>query len=146
MKGKKVVWACDMIEISMAEFCTSQQVKQEGLTNFKSMGWLLELRIFCPHMHEFCLFILHYNWIWWWCNARIYLSTISPLMHVMIYVLIYSRTSKGLSLGELIRAFHIIIFAPIQALSRCFLNVIWIFLHVLECFWGLSYKVPVFGI
>lgn len=37
-----------------------------------------------------------------------YLSTISSLMHDMIYSLICSRTSKCLSLGELIRAFYII--------------------------------------
>lgn len=38
-----------------------------------------------------------------------FLSTISSLIHDMIYSLICSRTSKGLSLGELIRAFYIII-------------------------------------
>ena len=37
-----------------------------------------------------------------------FLSTISSLMHDMIYSLICSRTSKGLSLGELVHAFYII--------------------------------------
>jgi hypothetical protein len=40
-----------------------------------------------------------------------FLSTISSLMHDIAISLICSRMSKGLSLGELIRAFYIIIFA-----------------------------------
>ena len=85
---------------------------------------------------SFSSLILHCNWIWWWWyNARSYLSTISPSMHVMIYVLTYSRTSKGLSLGELIRAFYIIIYTShiiiLECYMHCYINV----LHVLDDLW-----------
>jgi hypothetical protein len=40
-----------------------------------------------------------------------FLSTISSLMHDIVNLLTCSRTTNGLSLGELIRAFCIIIFA-----------------------------------
>lgn len=67
-------------------------------------------------------------------------------MHVMIYVLIYSRTSKGLSLGELIRAFYIIIYTLHIGIIGMFYQCYVIVLHVLDDFMGLSYKVPIFGI
>ena len=90
--------------------------------------------------------ILSCKWIWLWYNAHFYLSTISPLMHVMIYVLTYSRTSKGLSLGELIRAFYIIIYITFSIILECYLHDYMIVSTCFRWFWGLSYKVPIFGI
>ena len=84
--------------------------------------------------------ILHCNWIWWWYNAHIYLSTISPSMHIMIYVLIYSRMSKGLSLGELILAFYIIIFIPYVIIWECYMHCYINVLHVLDDLWDFHTK------
>ena len=61
-------------------------------------------------------------------------------MHVMIYVLIYSRTSKGLSLGELIRAFYIIIFIPYIIIWECYLHCYINVLHVLDDLWDFHTK------
>ena len=58
----------------------------------------------------------------------------------MIYVLVYSRTSKGLSLGELIRAFYIIIFIPYIILLECYLHCYISVLHVLEDLWDFHTK------
>ena len=69
-----------------------------------------------------------------------FLSTISPSMHAMIYVLIYSETSKGLSLGELIRAFYIIIFIPYIILLECYLHCYVDVLHVLDDLWDFHKK------
>jgi hypothetical protein len=52
-------------------------------------------------------------------------------MHVMIYLLTYSRTSKGLSLGELIRAFYIIILLVHIVILKCYLHC---YIIVLKCF------------
>ena len=102
---------------------------------FKSKGWLLELLLILPTcVWVLVPFILLYNWTWWWYYACIYLSTISPLMHVMIYVLIYSRTSKGLSLGELISAFYIIIYTTYIIILECYWNYYINVLHVLDDF------------
>ena len=56
-------------------------------------------------------------------------------MHVMIYVLIYSRTSKGLSLGELIRAFYISII-----IWECYMHFYINVLHVLDDLWDFHTK------
>ena len=61
-------------------------------------------------------------------------------MHVMIYVLNYSRTSKGLSLGELIRAFYIIIFIPYIIIWECYLHCYINVLHVLDDLWDFHTK------
>ena len=55
-------------------------------------------------------------------------------MHVMIYVLTYSRTSKGLTLGELIRAFYIIIYTTYIIILECYWNYYINVLHVLDDF------------
>ena len=89
---------------------------------------------------SFSSLIFHCNWIWWWYNARIYLSTISPLIHVMIYELTYSRTSKGLSLGELIRAFYIIISIYCIIILECHLHCYIDVLHVLDDLWDFHTK------
>ena len=52
-------------------------------------------------------------------------------MDVMIYVL----TSKGLSLGELIRAFYIIIFIPYITIWECYMHCYITVLHVLDDLW-----------
>jgi hypothetical protein len=56
---------------------------------------------------------------------------INSLMHVMIYSLTYSRTSKGLSLGELIRAFYIIILLVYFVILKCYLHC---YIIVFACF------------
>ena len=61
-------------------------------------------------------------------------------MHVMIYVLTYSRTSKGLSLGELIRAFYIIIFITYIIIWECYLHCYIDVLHVLDDLWDFHTK------
>ena len=61
-------------------------------------------------------------------------------MHIMIYVLIYSRTSKGLSLGELIHAFYIIIFIPYIIIWECYLHCYINVLHVLDDLWDFHTK------
>lgn len=55
-------------------------------------------------------------------------------MHVMIYVLTYSRTSKVLSLGELIRAFYIIIYTTYIIILECYWKYYITILHVLDDF------------
>ena len=52
-------------------------------------------------------------------------------MHVMIYVLTYLRTSKGLNLGELIRAFYIIIYTTYTTILGCYLHY---YIIVFTCF------------
>ena len=65
---------------------------------------------------------------------------ISPSMHVMIYAFIYSRTSKGLSLGELIRAFYIINFITYIIVWECYLHCYINVLHVLDNLWDFHTK------
>ena len=68
------------------------------------------------------------------------LSTISSLMHDMIYSLICSRTSKGLSLGELIRAFCIIIIATYRTSFYCYLHWSFIIYAFLDDLWDFPTK------
>jgi hypothetical protein len=52
-------------------------------------------------------------------------------MHVMIYSLTYSRMSKGLSLGELICAFYIIILLVHIVILKCYLHC---YINIFACF------------
>jgi hypothetical protein len=56
--------------------------------------------------------------MWWWCNACI--SFINHNLFHMFHTLICSRASKGLSLGELLHAFYIIIFASYRDSFYCY--------------------------
>ena len=68
------------------------------------------------------------------------LSTISSLMHDMIHSLICLRTSKGLSLGELIRAFCIIIIATYRTSFYCYLHWSFIIYALLDDLWDFPTK------
>jgi hypothetical protein len=114
---------------------------------FKDKGVIARASIYVSLIYmSFSSLILLYNWTWWWYNARIYLSTISSLIHVMIYSLTYLRTSKGLSLGELIRAFYIFILVVHIVILKCYLHCYIIVFACFRWFMGLSYKVPICGI
>ena len=63
------------------------------------------------------------------------LSTISSLIHDMIYSLICSRTIKGLNLGELIHAFCIIIIASYKSSLHCYLHWSFIIYAFLDDLW-----------
>ena len=70
------------------------------------------------------------------------LSTVSSLIHDMIYSLICSRTSKGLSLGELIHAFCIIILASYRTISYGYSHCLSIIHAFLDDFRDFSTKSP----
>lgn len=72
------------------------------------------------------------------------LSTIRSLMHYMIYSLISSRTSKGLSLGELIRAFCIIIIASYRGCFHGYWHWYYFIFAFLDDFRDFPPKFPLF--
>jgi hypothetical protein len=69
-----------------------------------------------------------------------FLSTISSLMHDIVYSLICSRTSNSLNLGELIRAFCIIIFASYRTSLQCHFHQPFIIHAFLDDFRDFSIK------
>ncbi len=71
-----------------------------------------------------------------------YLSTISSLMHDMIYSLICSSTSKCLSLGELIRAFYIINIVTYMFSFHLYMPSYTIIYAFLVDFWDFPMKPP----
>jgi hypothetical protein len=78
------------------------------------------------------------------------LSTISSLMHDIVYSLICSRTSKGLRLGELIHTFCIIILTWYRSDLHCYLHWSWLILPFLDDLQDFLTKSPpwylIFGI
>jgi hypothetical protein len=70
------------------------------------------------------------------------LSTISSLMHDIVYSLTCSETSKGLSLRELICAFCIIIFASYRTSLYYYLHHLFIIPAFLDDFWDFFTRFP----
>jgi hypothetical protein len=107
-------------------------------------GWLLELPVMCHHLLGSCLWTLSLDGNMHKLMMQglyFILPTISSLMHDIVYSPTCSRTSKGLSLGELIHAFCIIIFASYRIIYIVICIIHSLFMHF-RWFSGLSYKVP----